>query len=204
MMYEDLRSKMMAFCDKTNNDKDCHEIYYEYIDDLFRKDLKQYIDRVYNVYLSRLRTIEFFFNKYNGKYSKETITSSKRAQELYDKIVDYFPNNKFVTELGKTLQQKSTPKTTPVEHKQYNLRPLISKREKELNEMKKRELIELLPAKLKSSNKKQLVNEVFKKENIQVGVKGLENWEYQDLQTAHKCLESLKDYKQKVNNLKTN
>jgi predicted nuclease with TOPRIM domain len=33
-------------------------------------------------------------------------------------------------------------------------------------------------------------------------VKGLENWEYQDLQTAHKCLESLKDYKQKVHNLK--
>jgi hypothetical protein len=60
MMYEDLRSKMMAFCDKTNNDKDCYEKYYEDIDDLFRKDLKQYIDRVHNAYLSRLRTVEFF------------------------------------------------------------------------------------------------------------------------------------------------
>ena len=93
MMYEDSRSKMIAFCDKTNNDKDCHEKYYEDIDDLFRKDLKQYIDRVHNAYLSHLRTVEAFFNKYNGTYSKETITSSKRAQELYDKIVDYFPNN---------------------------------------------------------------------------------------------------------------
>jgi hypothetical protein len=35
MMYEDLRSKMMAFCDKTNNYKDSHEKYYEDIDDLF-------------------------------------------------------------------------------------------------------------------------------------------------------------------------
>ena len=50
-----------------------------------------------------------------------------------------------ITEASKTYKKddklKSTPKTTPVEHKQYNLRPLISKREKEQNEMKKRELI---------------------------------------------------------------
>ena len=70
----------MAFGDKTNNDKDYHEKYYEDIDDLFHKDLKQYIDRVHNAYLSRLRTVEAFFNKYNGKYSKESISSSKRAQ----------------------------------------------------------------------------------------------------------------------------
>jgi hypothetical protein len=63
--------------------------------------------------------------------------------------------------------------------------------------MKKRELIALLPAKLKSLNKEQLVNEVLKQENIQVGAKGLENWEYQDLQKAHECLELLKDYKKK-------
>jgi len=103
MMYEDLRSKMMAFCDKTNYDKDFHVKYYDDLDDLFRKDLKQYIDRVYNVYLSRLITVEAFFNKYIGKYSKETITSSKRARELYDNIVGYFPNNKYVTELGNKL-----------------------------------------------------------------------------------------------------
>jgi hypothetical protein len=29
-MYEDLRSKMMDFCDKTNNDKDYLEKFYEY------------------------------------------------------------------------------------------------------------------------------------------------------------------------------
>ena len=107
-----------------------------------------------------------------------------------------------ITEASKTYKKddklKSTPKTTPVEHKQYNLRPLISKREKELNEMKKRELIALLPAKLKSLNKEQLVNEVLKQENIQVGVKDLENWEYQDLQKAHICLELIKGYKQKL------
>ena len=40
MMYEGLRSKMMAFCDKTNNDQDCHEKYYVDIDELFRKDQK--------------------------------------------------------------------------------------------------------------------------------------------------------------------
>ena len=44
--FEDLRSKMIDFCEKTNNDKDCHEKFYDDIDDLFRKDLKQYIDRV--------------------------------------------------------------------------------------------------------------------------------------------------------------
>ena len=54
--------------------------------------------------------------------------------------------------------------------------------------MKKRELIALKPAKLKSLNKEQLVNEVQKQKNIQVGVKGLDNWEYQDLQKAHTCL----------------
>ena len=78
--YEDLRSKMIAFCEKTNNDKDCHEKYYEDIDDLFRKDLDQNIVRVYNAYLSHLRTVEAFFNKYNGEYSKETFTSSKRRK----------------------------------------------------------------------------------------------------------------------------
>ena len=111
--FEDLRSKMIDFCVKTNNDKDCHEKFYDDIDDLFRKDLKQYIDRVYNAYLSLLRYVEEFFDKYNGKYSKETITSSKRAKELYDKIVDYFPNNTYVTELGKKLNQKSTQQPKP-------------------------------------------------------------------------------------------
>jgi len=43
--YEDLRSKMIAFCEKTNNDKDCHEKFYEDIESLFRKDLDQYIVR---------------------------------------------------------------------------------------------------------------------------------------------------------------
>ena len=70
--------------------------------------------------------------------------------------------------------------------------------------MKKRELIALLPAKLKSLNKEQLVNEVLKQENIQVGVKGLKNWEYQDLQKAHTCLELIKGYKQNYLFLKTN
>ena len=49
MMYEDLRSKMIDFCEKTNNDKNCHDKYYDDIDDLLSKDLKQYIERVYNV-----------------------------------------------------------------------------------------------------------------------------------------------------------
>ena len=64
--------------------------------------------------------------------------------------------------------------------------------------MKKRELIALLPAKFEIFNKEQLVNEVLKQENIQVGVKDLENWEYQDLQKAHICLELIKGYKQKL------
>ena len=101
---------MIAFCVKTNNDKDCHEKFYEDIESLFRKDLDQYIVRVQKAYLSHLRTVEAFFNKYNGEYSKETITSSKKAKELYDKIVDYFPNNKYVTELGNKLTKKSSPK----------------------------------------------------------------------------------------------
>ena len=110
--YEDLRSKMIDFCDKTNNDKDCHEKFSEDIESLFRKDLDQYIVRAHNTYLSHLRTVEDFFNKYNGKYSKETITSSKRAKELYDKIVDYFPNNKYVTELKNKITKKIIAQST--------------------------------------------------------------------------------------------
>jgi NADH:ubiquinone oxidoreductase subunit 5 (subunit L)/multisubunit Na+/H+ antiporter MnhA subunit len=96
-MYEDLRSKMMAFVIKQTMIKIVTRNTMKILMIFFRKDIKQYIDRVHNAYLSRLRTAEFYFNKYNGKYSKETITSSKRAQALYDKIVDYFPNNKYVT-----------------------------------------------------------------------------------------------------------
>ena len=111
-MYENLRSNMIAFCDKTKNDKDCHEKFYEDIESSFLKDLHQYNVRVHNAYLSRLITVEVFFNKYNGKYFKETITSSKRAKELYDKIVDYFPNNKYVTELKNKITKKIIAQST--------------------------------------------------------------------------------------------
>jgi hypothetical protein len=94
------------------------------------------------------------------KYAKANnityICAITEASKTYEKSKDEPTRKKLET-------IKQITKSTPVEHKLHNLLPLISKREKELNEMKKRELIELLPAKLKSSNKKQLVNEVFKK-----------------------------------------
>ena len=65
-----------------------------------------------------------------------------------------------ITEASKTYKKskddelKSTPQPKPQpKPPRYNLLPLISKREKELNEMKKEELKALLPAKIKNLKK---------------------------------------------------
>jgi hypothetical protein len=34
-VYEDSRSVIISFCDRTNNDKDYHEDYYDNVDEYF-------------------------------------------------------------------------------------------------------------------------------------------------------------------------
>ena len=139
----------------------------------------------------------------NMTYMCAITEASKTYKKSKDDELKSTPKNKYVVELGNKLNQKRTPQPKPQpKPPRYNLLPLISKREKELNEMKKEELKALLPAKFKNLKKEQLVNEVLKKDNIQVGVKGLEDWEYKTLQKAYYCLESMDRYKQKIPILK--
>ena len=139
----------------------------------------------------------------NMTYMCAIIEASKTYKKSKDDELKSTPKNKYVVELGNKLNQKRTPQPKPQpKPPRYNLLPLISKREKELNEMKKEELKALLPAKFKNLKKEQLVNEVLKKDNIQVGVKGLEDWEYKTLQKAYYCLESMDRYKQEIPILK--
>ena len=84
------------------------------------------------------------------KFAKENgityMCAISEASKTYKKSKDE-PTRK------KSETIKQITKETPEQDKRYNLPPLISKREKELNEMKKAELIALLPAKMKNLKK---------------------------------------------------